>query len=270
VQRSAAPPRARRAPHRREPRAVAASPIPQAELRATHESARSISAAVASLTSGVDVAVGEEAVPEWKLREFEDLRNAVATMWEQLDVPAEEVTAFLSECDLLAPFSPRVLEMYQDMYRRLTNAASAAAVAAAAPAGSPAADAARRAGAGGAYASGSATAAALQARAEALADQYAEASAAASARAQAAVAGMAAQQLAPAPAAQPRSAAAAGRAAAAGSRGAGAGAFRATSLSAAAHAAAADEDAYLRALEASAHALPPSMGGPGARTPARG
>ena len=60
----------------------------------------------------------------------------------------------------------------------------------------------------------------------------------------------------------------------AGSRGAGAGAgagaFRATSLSAAAHAAAADEDAYLRALEASAHALPPSMGGPGARTPARG
>jgi hypothetical protein len=45
-------------------------------------------------------------VPEWKLREFEDLKAAVAGLWEQLDVPAEDVTAFLSEADLMAPFSP--------------------------------------------------------------------------------------------------------------------------------------------------------------------
>jgi hypothetical protein len=111
----------------------------QAELRAAHESARAVSAAVSSLTgqsAGGDSSSSSDdasSVPEWKLREFEDLRNAVATMWEQLDVPPEDVTAFLSECDLLAPFSPAVLGMYQDMYRRLTNAASAAAVAATAP-----------------------------------------------------------------------------------------------------------------------------------------
>jgi hypothetical protein len=44
-------------------------------------------------------------------------------MWEQLDVPAEDITAFLSECDLLAPYHPKVLEMYQDMYKRLTGVA---------------------------------------------------------------------------------------------------------------------------------------------------
>jgi hypothetical protein len=105
----------------------------------------------------VDPVTGQT-VPEWKLREFEDLKSAVASMWEQLDVPAEEVTAFLSEADLMAPYSAEgmyfewahatvrthahamlfntvlamfcslassihaVLDMYQDMYRRLSNA----------------------------------------------------------------------------------------------------------------------------------------------------
>ncbi len=55
------------------------------------------------------------------MREFEDLKSAVAGLWEQLDVPAEEVTAFLSEADLMAPFSPQVLEMYQDLYTRLSQ-----------------------------------------------------------------------------------------------------------------------------------------------------
>lgn len=66
-------------------------------------------------------------VPDWKLREFEGLKAAVASLWEQLEVPAEDVTAFLSECDLLAPYSPSVHAMYGDMYRRLTGQAAAAA-----------------------------------------------------------------------------------------------------------------------------------------------
>jgi hypothetical protein len=193
----------------------------EAELRAAHESARAVSSAVGSLTGAagssgnadVEGEGGSAGVPDWKLREFEDLRNAVATMWEQLDVPAEDITAFLSECDLLAPFSPRVLQMYQDMYRRLTNAAAAAAVAATAPAlGSPGAAAAGGApsqpgsplgGAGamplqpapgarhtGGY-DGEATAA-LASRAGALAEAYGEASAAAAARARAAAAALSA------------------------------------------------------------------------------
>jgi len=203
----------------------------EAELRAAHESARAVSSAVGSLTgaagsssssSGGNADVEGDGsaggVPDWKLREFEDLRNAVATMWEQLDVPAEDITAFLSECDLLAPFSPRVLQMYQDMYRRLTNAAAAAAVAATAPAlGSPGAAAGAAAAAGGAASQpgsplggagamplqpapaarhaggydGEATAA-LASRAGALAEAYGEASAAAAARARAAAAALSA------------------------------------------------------------------------------
>jgi hypothetical protein len=139
----------------------------EAELRAAHEAARSVSAAsgtgllldesgnvVSSSSSGaaVDPVTGAP-VPEWKLREFEDLKAAVASMWEQLDVPAEEVTAFLSEADLMAPYSPEgsyptpplparpsrahalllphsspaVLDMYHDMYRRLSASASTSA-----------------------------------------------------------------------------------------------------------------------------------------------
>lgn len=99
------------------------------ELRQAHEAARAVSAAVANITSNSEENENKNTdgdVPDWKLREFEDLKNAVATMWEQLDVPPEDVTAFLSECDLLAPYHPRVLAMYQDMYKRLTNAAAAA------------------------------------------------------------------------------------------------------------------------------------------------
>ena len=105
----------------------------EAELAAAHEAARAVSAAVAHVSAGGESssagAAGGEgeaaaaaAVPEWKLREFEDLRAAVSSLWESLDVPAEDVTAFLSEVDLLAPFSPTVLDMYADMYARLTGA----------------------------------------------------------------------------------------------------------------------------------------------------
>ena len=82
----------------------------EAELRAAHESARGVSAAVSAAAEGDGVIrdpTTGDAVPEWKLREFEDLKSAVAGLWEQLDVPAEDVTAFLSEADLLAPYSPQ-------------------------------------------------------------------------------------------------------------------------------------------------------------------
>lgn len=113
----------------------------EAELRSAHEQARALSAAVSTVSGGAaddngvvmggfgpdgkyrDPTTGE-VVPAWKLREFEDLKGAVCSMWEQLDVPPEDITAFLSEADLIAPFSPQVLEMYSDMYRRLTAAES--------------------------------------------------------------------------------------------------------------------------------------------------
>ncbi len=82
----------------------------EAELRAAHDSARGVSAAVHAAAEGDGVIrdpTTGDAVPEWKLREFEDLKSAVAGLWEQLDVPAEDVTAFLSEADLLAPYSPQ-------------------------------------------------------------------------------------------------------------------------------------------------------------------
>jgi hypothetical protein len=82
----------------------------EAELRAAHDSARGVSAAVHAAAEGDGVIrdpTTGDAVPEWKLREFEDLKGAVAGLWEQLDVPAEDVTAFLSEADLLAPYSPQ-------------------------------------------------------------------------------------------------------------------------------------------------------------------
>lgn len=113
----------------------------EAELRSAHEQARALSAAVTTVSGGAmddngvvmggfgpdgkyrDPTTGE-VVPAWKLREFEDLKGAVCSMWEQLDVPPEDITAFLSEADLIAPFSPQVLEMYSDMYRRLTASES--------------------------------------------------------------------------------------------------------------------------------------------------
>jgi chromosome segregation ATPase len=82
----------------------------EAELRAAHETARGLSAAVTVASEGgaaVRDPTTSEVVPEWKLREFEDLKAAVAGLWEQLDVPAEDITAFLSEADLMAPYSPQ-------------------------------------------------------------------------------------------------------------------------------------------------------------------
>jgi hypothetical protein len=100
----------------------------EGELRAAHEQARALSAAVTTVAGGQPGPGGEaggegggdgkyrdpttgEVVPTWKLREFEDLKGAVCSMWEQLDVPPEEITAFLSEADLIAPFSPQVLDL---------------------------------------------------------------------------------------------------------------------------------------------------------------
>lgn len=300
----------------------------EAELRSAQESARAVSAAVSALTgasTGDDAvasssssgagATGEEAVPDWKLREFADLRNAVASMWEQLDVPAEDVAAFLSECDLLAPFSPAVLSMYQDMYRRLTNAAAAAAVAATAPAlaggsapGSPASPAHLGAAPAGRAAAAAAAAVAAgspgghghgghggydgessssaAARANALAAQYEEASAAAAARARAAATALAAAPLAmtvsssagsdvmatPSGAGAPQARGrtpASNPASAAGAGAGNSGAFRSTLFSSSGGRGSSDEaeaQAYLARLAASRTQLPPSLGGPGARS----
>ena len=54
-------------------------------------------------------------------REFEELRGSVVSLWERLDVPPEDVVSFLSECDMLAPYHPKVLELYQTMHKELTG-----------------------------------------------------------------------------------------------------------------------------------------------------
>ncbi len=44
-------------------------------------------------------------------REFEQLREGVVSLWEQLESPPDEIVSFLSECDLIAPYNPRVLDL---------------------------------------------------------------------------------------------------------------------------------------------------------------
>jgi hypothetical protein len=62
-----------------------------------------------------------EHIPDAKLREFEELKHAVTSMWETMDIAPEDVTAFLSEADLAAPYHPAVLELYREMHRKLTE-----------------------------------------------------------------------------------------------------------------------------------------------------
>lgn len=45
------------------------------------------------------------------VREFEQLREGVVSLWEQLEAPPDEIVSFLSECDLIAPYNPRVLDL---------------------------------------------------------------------------------------------------------------------------------------------------------------
>lgn len=94
------------------------------ELRQSQEAARKVAAAPAPGDGGDAADAGgddAEAVPDWKLQEFEQLKQTVCEMWEQLEVPEEDVTAFLSECDLMAPYHPKVLAMYQEMHSRLVE-----------------------------------------------------------------------------------------------------------------------------------------------------
>lgn len=101
----------------------------RAELRSKEEelsAAERQAANVAGAAGGRDATGTEddgedEDVPEWKLREFEELKRYVTDMWERLEVPDEDVVEFLSECEMLAPFDERVLSMYKDMYRRLAD-----------------------------------------------------------------------------------------------------------------------------------------------------
>jgi hypothetical protein len=90
----------------------------EAELRDAEAQASAAGGADTDDTKADDE---EGEVPEWKQREFEDLKRYVTDMWTRLEVPDEDVVAFLSECELVAPFNHRVLDMYRDMYRRLTD-----------------------------------------------------------------------------------------------------------------------------------------------------
>eukprot|EP01138_Halocafeteria_seosinensis_P008034 gb/GECG01008210.1/.p1 GENE.gb/GECG01008210.1/~~gb/GECG01008210.1/.p1 ORF type:complete len:867 (+),score=177.83 gb/GECG01008210.1/:1-2601(+) len=76
---------------------------------------------------GISEDVAEEnndSVPEWKLREFEGLKSAVATLWEELNVPDTEMVDFLSAADMAAPYDPKVLNLYKEMHSQLINALS--------------------------------------------------------------------------------------------------------------------------------------------------
>lgn len=78
-------------------------------------------------SSGADAATGGKegevpsAVPAATLKEFQELKHAVTSMWETMDIAPEDVTAFLSEADLAAPYHPAVLDLYREMHRKLTE-----------------------------------------------------------------------------------------------------------------------------------------------------
>ncbi|KAA0162096.1 hypothetical protein FNF28_04842 [Cafeteria roenbergensis] len=91
----------------------------RAEKRA--EDAAGVAGSAAGGGSGGEDGKQSEDVPEWRQREFEDLKRYVTDMWERLEVPDEDVLAFLAECEELAPFDARVLDMYRDMYARLAD-----------------------------------------------------------------------------------------------------------------------------------------------------
>ena len=58
-------------------------------------------------------------------RDFELLRDSVVSLWEQLATPPEDLVSFLSECDLVAPYHPRVLDLYRALYREMSDSATA-------------------------------------------------------------------------------------------------------------------------------------------------
>jgi len=105
------------------------------ELRHSQEAARRVAALPAPGDGSADGTEEDgDSVPDWKLQEFEQLKETVCEMWEQLEVPEEDVTAFLSECDLMAPYHPKVLAMYQEMHTRLAEQEPAPRTRAPAPA----------------------------------------------------------------------------------------------------------------------------------------
>lgn len=92
----------------------------EAELGRAERQAAAVAGAADDAGDEEDDAAGAD-VPEWRQREFDDLKRYVTDMWERLEVPDEDVLAFLSECEMLAPFDERVLGMYRDMYARLAD-----------------------------------------------------------------------------------------------------------------------------------------------------
>lgn len=65
------------------------------ELEEAHQTARRLAAATAEKDSDtIEGTVTADATPE-EVAEFERLRNSVNALWEQLDMPPEDIVAFL-------------------------------------------------------------------------------------------------------------------------------------------------------------------------------
>jgi len=92
-----------------------------ANLPSLHGAPGSATAGAAHTDAAADAAGAPDHVPDSKMREFEELKHAVTSMWETMDIAPEDVTAFLSEADLAAPYHPSVLDLYREMHRKLTE-----------------------------------------------------------------------------------------------------------------------------------------------------
>lgn len=91
------------------------------ELEAAHQRARELAVATAEGGEGEGAAVADAATPA-EVAEFERLRNSITTLWEQLDMPPEDIVSFLSECDMIAPFNRRVYNLYAEYHAQLALA----------------------------------------------------------------------------------------------------------------------------------------------------
>ena len=106
----------------------------ESELATAHSQARTLSSQLAEAGDNgsvalvrheadkVPAAAAQPAVDRKTMAEFEALKRTVVSMWETLPIPPEDIAAFLSEAELMAPFSPGVLELYREMHAKLSAA----------------------------------------------------------------------------------------------------------------------------------------------------
>jgi len=111
-------------------------------LEQAHQRARQLAAATADADDTSDGSTVEATADE--MAQFEKLRNSIGTLWEQLDMPMEDVVSFLryaelarplsriraltptttmrSEVDSIAPFNRRVYNLYAHYHAELAKA----------------------------------------------------------------------------------------------------------------------------------------------------